>query len=137
MLRTVANHPVHIVDEKGGLSPSAFIPFCSFGGDMKSLGTNHEDFPIPVCDKFRAKVKNNQVCYELDLEQLKNEENIEDQLKTGLVLILDYNEDRQLKKTNELYSKVTENLFIQDDEIVAKIYLDTISLWWSIKEFNI
>ena len=128
MLRTVANHPVHIVDEKGDLSPSALIPFCSFGWDMISLGTNHEDFPIPVCDKFRAKVKNNQVCYELDLEQLKNEENIEDQLKTGLVLILDYNEDRQLKKTNELYSKVTENLFIQDDEIVAKIYLDTISL---------
>ena len=100
MLRTVANHPVHIVDEKGDLSPSAFIPFCSFGG--KSLGTNYEDFPIPVCDKFRAKVKNNQVCYELDLERLKNEDNIKEQLKTGLVLILDYNEDRQLMKSNEL-----------------------------------
>ena len=127
MLRKVANHPVHIVDEKGGLSPSALIPFCSFGGDIKSLGTNHGDFPIPVCDKFRAKVKNNQVCYELDLEQLKNEENIEDQLKTGLVLILDYNEDRQLKKTNELFSKVKENLFIHKDEDMAHIYLDSIS----------
>ena len=32
------NHPVHIIDMEGNLSPSAFIPFCEFGGNMSIMG---------------------------------------------------------------------------------------------------
>ena len=30
-----ANHPVHIVDPEGNLSPSAFIPFCAWANNME------------------------------------------------------------------------------------------------------
>ena len=33
-----AKHPVHFVTDDGKLSPSAFIPFCEFGGDDSIMG---------------------------------------------------------------------------------------------------
>ena len=101
-LPRVINHPVHIIDDKGALSPSSFIPFCSFGEDMETLGTRIEDFDIPICNSFQAKIKYDQLCYELDLQKLKNNTVIEDQLKSGLFLVLDYNEDRQLILKNQI-----------------------------------
>ena len=125
----VTNHPVHIIDNKGALSPSSFIPFCSFGEDMESLGTRIKDFDIPVCSSFQAKIKDDQLCYELDLQKLKNNTDIEDQLKSGLFLVLDYNEDRQLIMKNQI-SKTSEKLkmFSSDKENKAQIHLDTISM---------
>ena len=32
-----ANHPVHIIDADGNLSPSAFIPFCAWAGNMEVI----------------------------------------------------------------------------------------------------
>ena len=101
-LPRVINHPVHIIDDKGALSPSSFIPFCSFGEDMEILGTRIEDFDIPICNSFQAKIKYDQLCYELDLQKLKNNTDIEDKLKSGLFLVLDYNEDRQLILKNQI-----------------------------------
>ena len=43
-------HPVHIIDEEGNLSPSAFIPFCEFGGNMTAMGLNTELFDVRVDD---------------------------------------------------------------------------------------
>ena len=37
LLSKVSNHPVHMKDRNGSLSPSAFIPFCSFGGDFNAM----------------------------------------------------------------------------------------------------
>ena len=67
----MANHPVHILDREGTLSPSSFIPFCSFGDDMKSMGREINEFHVPVCDSFEAKTRNEQLCYEVDLEKYK------------------------------------------------------------------
>ena len=50
-----ANHPVHIMDTTGNLSPSAFIPFCAWGGDMEVLGTRVTNFSVPVCSAFRPR----------------------------------------------------------------------------------
>ena len=30
-----ANHPVHIINADGNLSPSAFIPFCAWASNME------------------------------------------------------------------------------------------------------
>ena len=69
---------------------------------METLGTRVEDFDIPICNSFQAKIKYDQLCYELDLQKLKNNTDIEDQLKSGLFLVLDYNEDRQLILKNQI-----------------------------------
>ena len=113
-----------MLDREGKISPSSFIPFCSFGNDMKSMGKYMEEFPDPVCDSFEAKIRNDQLCYEVDLDKYKDENKIKEQLKSGLVLLLDYNLERQSemynpKKVHKLDSYENENDFI--------IYLDTIS----------
>ena len=110
VLKKVSNHPVHILTEDGDFSPSSFIPFCSFGEDP--VGTKVDDFDIPVCDIFRPRVRNDQLCYETDLEEMRSKDisTAMKQLKLGLVLILDYNEELQLgqyikKNTSKLGEK--------------------------------
>ena len=95
-MQTQSNHPVHIIDQEGKLSPSAFIPFCQFGRDTLSMGVKIDQFDFPVCNSFQAQVLNDQLCYQVDLEQFKHRDNIENNLKSGLVLIIDYNKDRQV-----------------------------------------
>ena len=122
-LRVVNNHPVHILNEKRSLSPTAFIPFCSFGGDMRIMGTTIEQFEVPVCNSFKTKIRNDQLCYQIDLEEFKDTNNIEKQLKDGLVLVVDYNEERQMPKQ----SKNKETNLMSDDQNSIQIHLETIS----------
>ncbi len=96
LLRRFTNHPVHIVDMFGKLSPSAFIPFCSFGGNRKIMGKKIKEFHTPVCNSFRQKVFDGQLCYEVDLNVFKkNISNVRMQMKKGLALVLDFNYERQ------------------------------------------
>ena len=115
LLSRVSNHPVHMIDKNGSLSPSAFIPFCSFGGDFDAMGANHSNFKVPVCNSFQPTVKDEQICYELDLEKYKNELYLVKQLQEGLVLYLDFNEDKQLTVQTK-------------KENAALVYMDTISM---------
>ena len=94
LLHTFNNHPVHIVDGMGNFSPSAFIPFCSFGNDNDLMSIKIENFSLPVCNSFKAVVHKDQLCYQVELERFRKKENLKEQLLNGLVLILDYNEDR-------------------------------------------
>ena len=50
-----ANHPVHIMNTTGNISPSAFIPFCAWACDMEALGTRVPNFSVPVCSAFRRR----------------------------------------------------------------------------------
>ena len=96
LLHYLNNHPVHLVDETLELSPSAFIPFCSFGNDIESMTMKIENFSLPVCYSFKAVVHKDQLCYQVDLESFKSKENLKEQILNGLVLILDNNEDRNM-----------------------------------------
>ena len=48
MLQKLSNHPVHILDDEGNLSPTALIPFCEFGGNMSAMGIKIEQ--IKMCN---------------------------------------------------------------------------------------
>ena len=126
-LKVVNNHPVHIFDKNGFLSPTAFIPFCSFGGDMKSMGKRSELYDVPVCNSFKSKIRNNQLCYEIDLEDYKDPNNIEKQLKEGLVLVVDYNEERQMAKLIENQNDESMGYLTSEDINSVQIHLETIS----------
>ena len=92
---------MHIVQKNyDTFSPSAFIPFCSFGGDRKILGTKIDSIDIPVCNSFSAIIHNNQQCYQIDLDKYKSANRLEEQLGKGLEFMLDYNEDKQLNKVD-------------------------------------
>ena len=60
------------------------------------MGTKIAEFEIPVCNSFRAKLVKDQLCYEVDLSRFKNHINFKDKL--FLTLLIDYNEDREIKK---------------------------------------
>ena len=113
-----SNHPVHILDREGNIAPSSFIPFCSFGNDMKNMGRQMIGFNNPVCNSFEARIRNDQLCYEVNLEKYKDKNNIQEQLESGLVLLLDYNLERQ----SEMYNPEND-----EDENDVHIYLNTIS----------
>ena len=55
-----------------------------------------ENISLPVCNIFKAVLHKDQLCYQVDLEELKNKDNLKEQLIDGLVLILDNNEDRNM-----------------------------------------
>ena len=59
-----------------------------------------------VCSGFQARILYDQLCYEVDLERYKsNDSNVETDLKSGLVLILDNNEDREITLDENVESK--------------------------------
>ena len=96
----ISNHPVHIRKADGSKSPSAFIPFCYFGGNTEDDGLKVDDFKYPVCNMFKAKVLNDQLCYEVDVNGFMTQKTAED-LKAGLTILVDYNEDRQIGINND------------------------------------
>ena len=128
-LQAVSNHPVHILNKNHEVSPSSFIPFCSFGGNMNRVGTKISIFSIPVCKIFEPKNHNDQVCFEADLEKLKNDkiDNFLNSLQIGLVLLIDHNEDRQMYFPTESESEEKEEIFTYNRDNPALIYFDTIS----------
>ena len=128
-LQEVSNHPVHIINKQGKLSPSAFIPFCEFGGNMSAMGVYDDKLKLHVCNSFQAKILNDQLCYEVDLQNLSKSHNIDDELKLGFYFVMDYNEDRQVTFVEEENSQspmILSEVLVVDDHKHAFIHLDTI-----------
>ena len=97
---------------------------------MTALGENIDEFDVTVCNIFEAKVHNDQLCYEVDLDSYKDRLNIEKQLKNGLFLVLDYNEDRQL--LTDGHKKAIKNdimKFLKDEGVSVEIHLDTLGIF--------
>ena len=127
---TVTTHPVHIPKEKGEISPSAFIPFCEFGGNMLAMGEISDSFHDPVCNSFQPAILNEQLCYEIDLNNFSRKDNIENELKLGFAFVMNYNEDRQVSndkivETNQVNGLVRKLVKFDEDQH-AFIHLNTI-----------
>ena len=80
-------HPPHLKN-----SPSAFIPFCEYNGDMLAVGEKIDNFPLPVCNAFKPTVIEGQLCYTFQSNSTMATNNSDKQF---LMFLLDYNEDRQ------------------------------------------
>ena len=103
---------------------------------MSTVGVKIDQFVDPVCNSFQAKIQNDQLCYEVDLDKIVKEKNIdvEKALKSGLSFVLDYNEDRQLKTFNDATYVAEDSGWLNnfnpnaemDKDQHALIYLDTI-----------
>ena len=98
---------------------------------MSVVGVNLDQFDDPVCNSFKAKINNDQLCYEVDLNRFSNKSNIAKELEVGFYFLMDYNEDRQvnIQSTSageEERSGISANLLESDKNQHAFIYLDTI-----------
>ena len=134
---------MHFITDDGKLSPTAFIPFCEFGGNMSLMVVKMEPFHVPICNSFKAIIRNDQLCYTIDLIKFSYDDgNMEEKLNTGFAFLMDYNEDRQVEKlefkSTGFWKKIRSALLNKDRGLVerrksdsmkhqhAKIYLNTI-----------
>ena len=95
---------------------------------MSVVGVKINQFDVPVCNSFQAKILNDQLCYEVDLNKFSV--NIERELKTGFTFVMDYNVDRQISFEEMIPTKnyfSLGNIVAESDNVYhAFIYLDTI-----------
>ena len=114
------------------MSSSAFIPFCEFGGNKFSMGVKIEQFGVPVCKSFQAKVLNDQLCYEVDLNRFVEKDKVDKYLKLGFSFAMDYNEDRQVvmdknMNKNMMNANGWSNSIVElNTDQTALVYLNTI-----------
>ena len=96
---------------------------------MSAMGVKIDQFDIPVCNSFQAKILNDQLCYEVDLKKFSDRNSNRKKLKLGFSFILDYNEDKQVtsyQENNGLELSLTNSFDESEDNIHAIVYLDTI-----------
>ena len=124
LLHELSNHPVQIMKDKRNMSTSSFIPYCYFGVESNQFGLEIDGFEFPVCNIFQAKILNDQLCYEVDINELIEKDTSEKDLKAGLTLLVDYNEDRTVSLIDNT-DKLDKNEDI-DDEDKMMIYIHSI-----------
>ena len=95
LLDVVTNHPVHIVDAEGRISPSALIPFCDVGGNMSALGRDIQGFSLPVCTAFKRIIFKDQLCYQVNVTHYQDRVERSQLYEKGISFVIDTNEDRQ------------------------------------------
>ena len=95
-------------------------------------------YELPVCNSFKSKILNDQLCYEVDLQKYKSKGNIKNDLKSGLVFFLDYNEDRQITSCDKFEADLHQNFVNKVDKSMddekAFIYLNTIGKYFWLRE---
>ena len=123
----VSVHPVHLLDSMERALPAALIPFCSYQANMSLLGNPGEQFPFVACDKFQPYLLEGQLCYSLDLMDIKSVVSRKGKGK-GMLLVLDptsisYNDDDDYQ----------EDSAITNESHLARIYLHTMTTFSSSK----
>ena len=95
---------------------------------MSAMGVKIDQFNHPVCNSFQAKIMNDQLCYEVDLNKFSQKSNTKNELKLGFSFLMDYNEDRQVTFDHNISKKELGlvNVASSDDDQHAFVYLDTI-----------
>ena len=102
---------------------------------MSAMGLKIAQFDVPVCNSFQAKILNDQLCYEVDLNTFSNKSNIKNELDLGFSIIMDYNEDRQVRiedvhtKRKEAKTSFVRRIDESDSADGAYIYLNTIGTY--------
>ena len=96
---------------------------------MSAMGVKIDQFNVPVCNSFQAKIMNDQLCYEVDLNRFSLKSNTKNELKLGFNFLLDYNEDRQVTFDDNISKKelgLAKSVAASNENKHAFVYLDTI-----------
>ena len=118
----------HIINDENGMTNSAMIPFCEFGGNMYVMGIKMDQFDVPVCNSFRPIIVLDQLCYQVDPNEYIINNKINNKIvlegdNISLSLFIHYNEDRQIEDFDD-----SEDLFITLDTISNIFSTDNNSL---------
>ena len=132
VLLDLVNHPVHLLDDNENLSPSAFIPFCSFQGSPDLLSREFGNFSLPVCNSFEKRLLDGQLCYQIDVNRIINETTAAGLQKGGLSLLVDANTEYDLTRVRmtpeeDVFDDFTEEFFEAEESENIMIHIETIS----------
>ena len=125
-LQRVTSHPVHLIDNNNQtLNPTALVPFCSVSDDYSAMGIKIGQIDVPVCYGFRPKIMRDQLCYTVDLNEMKKKTNSKS--RVFFTFFIDFNEDRELsvaqnieeQKNSEVANRSTSGIII---EAIGKYY---------------
>ena len=96
---------------------------------MSAMGVKIDQFDHPVCNSFQAKIMNDRLCYEVDLNTYSDKNNKGKKLELGFNFLMDYNEDRQVtlgQNITETKVGLAESVASSNQNEHAFVYLDTI-----------
>ena len=97
---------------------------------MSAMGVTIDQFDVPVCNSFQGRVRNDQLCYEVDLNKFSDKNNLKNEINFGFNFLMDYNEDRQvIFEQNTSKAKLmglAKSVASSDQNQHAFVYLDTI-----------
>ena len=75
------------------------------------MGIKIDQFHVPVCNVFKAKLYKDQLCYEADIDNFKQEfQNSE----LSVSFFIHYNEDRMLSIANQKSHEEAPNVVVVD-----------------------
>ena len=78
---------------------------------MSVMGVKIDQLDFPLCNSFRPKILNDQLCYTVDPNKYKDRIDLKDD--RSLTLFIDYNEDREygkIKEDTEEHSVIIETI---------------------------
>ena len=83
----VSVHPPNMMDNKGELLPSSFIPFCAYQSNV--LGSLLPDLPFTSCSLAYHTVLDGQLCYYFNVSSMATKVTQEGRTN-GLMILLDF-----------------------------------------------
>ena len=122
-IQRVTSHPVHLFDNIGSLNPTALVPFCSISDNFSAMGVKIDQIDVPVCNSFRPKIRKDQLCYTVDLNEIKKK--IVSKNKVFFTFFIDFNEDRELSVAQNIKEKGNSEITSRS---TSEILIDTIGI---------
>ena len=108
-LTEVSLNPPHLIGSSGFLTPAALIPFCAYQTNMTLLGQTRQDLPFTVCSQFKPTVLEGQLCYSLDMSNIKTTKSKAGTNSAGLLFLLDQGSAKEQAKPSKWIRKVKQN----------------------------
>ena len=77
---------------------------------MLKMGRKIDEFNQPVCTSFTRKILKDQLCYEVDVNQIKDKSETSENMNLGFGFLYDNNVERSLQVDNNDSSMKKNNL---------------------------
>ena len=94
------------------------------------MGEQIKGLKYPVCNSFKPKVLKDQLCYQVDVNDIKRILVDETDIQHEVIFLLDYNEEKMLIAQKDLEIEVPTTLHEMqdndDNELGAIIYIETL-----------
>ena len=98
---------------------------------MSVMGVKIDQFELPVCNKFKQKIVRGRRCFQVDVNEFRDQVDDEKVVENGLMLVMDYNEDKMVTDLiHELELSLSNDLSEihkkHNEKQEAMIYIETL-----------